>query len=98
MDATIVNEALHLAMEWGADWLKPTQPRLKILFPALGEEQLSEYDAAARAAMTFGTRYVYDHPDCTREQCAAAVRTRFPWVSDENLSRLYSQGVYYARK
>ena len=85
-------------MEWGADWLKPTQPRLKVLFPALSENQLNDYDAAARAAMTFGHEYVYDRPDCEYEQCAIAVRARFPWVSDENLSRVYSQGMYYARK
>ena len=98
MDATIANEALRLAMEWGADWLKPTQPRLKVLFPALGEDELNEYDAAARAAMSFANRYVYDRPECAYEQCAAAVRTRFAWSSDENLKRLYSQAVYYARK
>ena len=85
-------------MEWGADWLKPTQPRLKVLFPALSEAELNEYDTAARAAMTFGFGFVYDHPNCELEQCAAAVRARFPWVSDENMTRLRSQGQYYASK
>jgi hypothetical protein len=95
---TLANKALHLALEWGPDFMKPTQPRLRTLYPALRKRQLDEYDAVARAAMTFGHRYVYDQPDCEYEQCATAVKARFPWASDENLSRIYSQGVYYAHK
>ena len=98
MDTAIANKALDLAMAWGADWLKPTQPRLKVLYPALSDKQLDEYDAVAQAAMVCGFKHMYDAPNCEIERCAVAVRDRFPWVSDENISRLHSQGMYYAMK
>ena len=59
---------------------------------------IGQYDATARAAMSFGHAYVYDHPGCTQEQCAAAVRAKYPWVSDDNVAHVYSQGGYYAWK
>ena len=90
VDTTIQNKALDLAMEWGVDWLKPTQPRLKVLFPSLSEAELNEYDITAQAVMRFGFGFVYDHPNCELVQCAAAVRARFPWVSDENMTRMHS--------
>lgn len=98
MDTTIANKALDLAMAWGADWLQPTQPRLKVLFPALSEAQLNEYDTVARAAMNLGFKHLYGSPNCEREQCATVVRAQFPWVSDENVARIHSQGMYYANK
>jgi hypothetical protein len=98
MDPTIANQALHFAMEWGEQFMKPTQPRLMALHPALRKKQLDAYDALARYAMTLGHRFVYDKPDCDAAQCAAAVTARFPWVSADNLARLYSQGMYYAHK
>ena len=98
MDNTIANTALQLAMEWGDYFMKPTQPRMQALHPALTKKQLDEYDAIAREAMTFGHRYTYDQPDGAYDQYVAAVRHQFAWVSDDNLARLYSQGIYYAHK
>src|SRR5687768_5506524 len=92
MDTAILNVAMSLAMEWGADWMKPTQDRLRKRFPSLSDQRLDEYDATARAAMNFGHGYVYDHAGCTYEQFASAIRVHFPWISDENSSRVYSQG------
>ena len=98
MNPTLANTALHLAMEWGPDWLKPTQSRLKALHPELSDAELDEYDAIARAVMKLGFDYVYASPECERQAVAAIVRGRFPWVSDQNIARLHSQGVYYAMK
>ena len=98
MDTAILNTAMMLAMEWGPDLMKPTQDRLRKRFPKLSDQALNDYDATARAAMNFGHAYMYDHPSSSSEQLATAIRVRFPWVSDENLSRVYSQGCYYAWK
>ena len=98
VDTKIANKALHLAMEWGEDFMKPTQPRLKKLHPALKPKELNEYDSIARAAMKFGHRYLYDKPDSSFEPFAEAVRQQAPWASGDNLARLYSQGMYYAHK
>src|SRR5262245_57312153 len=98
MDDRIANEALHLAMEWGEDFMKPTQPRLKKRHPKLSKKELDEYDATARAAMRVGNSYLYDRPDSAFEPFVDEVRRHAPWASGENLSRLYSQGMYYAHK
>ena len=98
VDEKIANEALHLAMEWGEDFMKPTQPRLRKLHPRLTRKKLDEYDAVARAAMNFGHNYLYDRPDSAFDTFAEEVRRQAPWASGENLSRLYTQGQYYAHK
>ena len=98
MDTTLANEALHLAMEWGKDWLQPTQPRMKTRHPELDDAQLDAYDKLAQEAMRYGHGLVYDSPNCERTSFADAVRAKYPWVSDENIQRLHSQGQYYAMK
>ncbi len=98
MDTTLANEALHLAMEWGKDWLQPTQARMKTRHPELNDAQLDEYDKLAQEAMRYGHRLVYESPGCEREGFARAVLAKYPWVSAENIGRLHSQGQYYAMK
>lgn len=98
MDNAIANKALELAMAWGADWMTPTQPRLKALHAELSDAQLDEYDTIAQAAMTLGFKHMYDSPSCERQQLATVVRARFSWVSDANLSRMHGQGTYYASR
>ena len=99
IDPKIANHALHFAMEWGEQFMKPTQPRLKKKHPRLTKKQLDAYDALARGAMSVGHRYCEDHvDDCDPERLAAAVQAKFPWVNGDNLSTIYSQGMYYAHK
>jgi hypothetical protein len=98
MNKRTANTALRLAMAWGADFMKPTQARMKAKHPKLSKRELDEYDALAQAAMTLAHQHVYDQPDGNYEQYAAVVRGQFAWVSDDNLGRLHSQGVYYAHK
>lgn len=98
MDPTLANQALHLAMEWGKDWLQPTQPRMRKLHPHLSDADLDAYESLAQEAMRYGHRLVYDSPNCEREGFARAVLAKYPWVSAENIGRLHSQGQYYAMK
>ena len=93
-----LNHAMHLAMEWGGDFMKPTQPRLKQVYPTMSDAELDHLEGHARAAMKFGHDYVYAHPHATTDECIAAIRASFPWVSDANGSRAHSQGQYYAMK
>lgn len=101
--AALLNEGLALAMEFGQDWLKPIQPRLLQRYPALGRAELDELDGECRAAMSFGHKVTYEH--CVKfgktvsvATIAPAVRAKFPWVSEANMARLFSQGMYYAYK
>jgi hypothetical protein len=101
----ILNAGLDLSMAWGPDWLQPIQSRLAALYPALGEAELDAYEAACREAMSWGHAQVpdawhaagHDQAEANRlfEQAA---RERYPWISDKNVSHLFSQGTYYAWK
>jgi hypothetical protein len=96
MDTWIANAALHLATEWTPDWGRPTQERLHSRYPHLSEADLDFYDALARSTMKMGYGYVDDNRDCELSDMAKHLKTCFPWASEENLSRLYGQGRYYA--
>ena len=99
----LLNEGLHLAMEWGADWLKPIQGRLGARHPDLSLEQLNEINSICQAAMKFGHDFVYDlalksGKDTKYESFEPAMKARYPWVNSKNASHLFSQGMYYAWK
>jgi hypothetical protein len=101
----VLNVALALAMTFGKDWLKPVQPRLASRYPDLSRSELDECDAVCREVLALGRKQA---PVCWQqagaqksrgpEQFRLAVHARFPWVSSENLSHLFSQGCYYAWK
>jgi hypothetical protein len=99
----LLNEGLHLAMEWGEDWLAPIQKRLAARHPALSKDELDEVNAICQDAMRFGHGVVYDlfsksGMETMPEDFEPAMIARYPWVNSKNLSRLFSQGMYYALK
>lgn len=98
IDPTIANKVLEMAQEWGEHWLRPTQPRAAKLYPSLTPAQLDEYDRMARDAMSIGHAVLRGSPYGAIDGCEQAVRAKFPWVNDQNLKRIYSQGQYYADK
>ena len=99
----ILNTGLNLAMEWGKDWLKPIQSRLVIHYPQLSPDELDRYNTLCQEAMKFGHDLIYSlHNQHTTSEIQSYFRSqlkeKYPWVSDENLGRLFSQGMYYAMK
>jgi hypothetical protein len=105
VDARILNAGLHLAMAWGEHWLKPIQARLHVQFPTLHPAELDSYDEVCRAAMTFGQEQVLVALESANRHEAEglrlfqlALREKYPWIDDDNRTRLHSQGCYYAWK
>ncbi|HEX6372835.1 MAG TPA: hypothetical protein VF006_28190 [Longimicrobium sp.] len=101
----ILNVGLDLAMEFGASWLQPIQPRLAKRHPELTAEELDAYEATCRAAMTWAQLQVPElwHAAGGKEREArrlfeTSVGERYPWISAGNLSHLFTQGRYYAWK
>lgn len=99
----LLNTGLSLAMEWGEDWLKPIQPRLAQQFPALAPEELDETNTICQKAMRFGHQLVgllakKDGLTVSQNAWETEFLQNYPWVNRENLSRLFSQGMYYALK
>lgn len=105
MDPAILNKGLDLAMEFGQNWLRPIQSRLAGLFPRLSKEEFDEYDRICREAMKYGhakLRVCWREAKADKPQAFQFFRrdihALYPWVSESNLSQLFSQGCYYAYK
>jgi len=105
MDERILNVGLHLAMEFGKNWLQPIQRRLAEKFRALSTSELDEYERVCREAMDLGHaqvpiqwRRAGGHEKNARRFFDDVVLAAHPWITRKNLSRLFSQGCYYAAK
>jgi hypothetical protein len=106
MNPDILNDGLDLAMAWGEDWLKPIQPRLAKLHPELSAEELEAYNTVCQEAMLFGCEKAKQYTAIAMaeehtknlELFSSQIRQRYPWANDDNLSCLFSQGIYYALK
>lgn len=104
-DPSILNDGLELAMEFGEHWLEPVQERLGLLYPTLSATALNGYDERCREAMNAGHRVVAEvlaelgeFHEGAHALFAERLLARYSWVSTSNLSRLFSQGCYYAMK
>lgn len=110
MDEAILNTGLTLAMDFGSDWLTLIKERLSTKFSTLSPKQLDQYDKVCRQAMTRGHQFIYKRLESvTNERKTirnADLKTELkdflhkthPWISEENLSKLHSQSIYYAYK
>jgi hypothetical protein len=102
LDPVILSEALELGMEWALE--KPLQDALRALHPGLSDAELAEYDRVRREAMDFGYDRVYafwalDRPvDGAFTRWSEEFLARFPWATEHNLTRLFSQGCFYVWK
>src|SRR5262249_55264111 len=93
-----LNEGLHLATEWGEQFMQPIQPRLASKYPALSPTELDELNATCQAAMKFGHSAVYDlarvsGKDTRSPAFETRMKRQYPWIDSRNLSRLFSQGM-----
>ena len=100
---SLLNEGLHLAMAWGEDWLMPIQKRLSKNHPNISESDLDQINATCQTAMQFGHSTIRNLASTSGgnvkfEDFQLVVLKHYPWVNSDNLSGLYSQGIYYARK
>jgi hypothetical protein len=97
----ILNTSLSLALEWGEDWLKPIQKRLAQIYPELSATELDTYNVTCRKIMDDSFEAVYELPSLDRilyKQWEKKILALYPWISEKNLSHLFSQGCYYAVK
>jgi hypothetical protein len=93
-------------MDWGEDWLQPIQDRLAEQVPQLSKQERDDYDRVCRSAMRLGNSkiacvmplVIADKSEEAFTEWQGAVSAKYAWISRENLGRLFSQSVYYARK
>lgn len=98
MNDALKNQALNLSLEWGENWQSPVGPRLLKLHPELSELQLAELEKLCRDIQKFAFD-LYEKlygQDFSRDNANNHLLAQFAFLDDENLVRLYNQGMYYA--
>lgn len=98
-----LNAGLALAMEWGENWLKPIQPRLRLRYPQLSQAELDQFNRLCQEAMKFGHDTVYELAMAAGNRVHVSdfepvFKARYPWADNKNITHLFSQGMYYAWK
>lgn len=103
----ILNVGLKLAMEFGPDFLKPINERLKHNFPELTDLELEMCNKFSYETANFGHDLVYrswegiHDPEIYRKLNAdfkSQIKSKFEWMSEDNINRLFSQSCYFASK
>lgn len=102
-ETALLNYSLELAQEWGDQWLKPIQDRLRKAYPSLSQSELDRFNSEAQAAMNYGHQLVYsmvekNGRDISESLWRETYLARYSWVDEKNLRHLFSTGQYYAWK
>jgi|GEM_PF-463433 len=91
------------SLEFGEHWLRPLAEWARELWPEWDIEkqaEISRYIEKARKEINDYINANYDlSPDkstISREEIKNWIRKNYPWMTEENVSRGYSQGMYYA--
>ncbi|MBB5460179.1 hypothetical protein [Paraburkholderia sp. Cpub6] len=98
----LLNSALDLALDFD-NWLSSIRERLKASQPSLDKQQLEMLNQVCTEAVRFGQETAL-HLCATTDLPSVQGRfdelfvERYPWVSQENLERIYRHCIYLATK
>lgn len=96
----LLDLALMLATEWGENFRKPIDDRIRTTHPDLTDADIKLLTAIVKQA----EYYIYSLADdqlagvITESEIISRARDRFRWLGAGNASRLKNIGMYYARK
>ena len=96
----ILNYALALHLEWGENFGKPIHDRMKQRFPHLWPQEIDQLDIQAKAIKYDSFRLFEQERDGEISELEAKrrIREQFPGINQDNINRLTTQGMYYARR
>jgi hypothetical protein len=109
-NVNIYNKGLDYAMEFGSNWLQPIQSRLSEKYINLSNDELNHFDKVCRKAMNDGHKFIYNRlaklyekqkkisQSHLEEEFKDFITNRYNWMSNKNISRLFSQSLYYTMK
>lgn len=96
----LLNGALLMSLEWGESWGKPLPPRLQARYTHLTGADADALSAWCDEVKNFAFALIEkEYPETMANRpgtARAQIKTRYPQVDDDNLSRLHNQGMYYA--
>ena len=99
----LLNYALHLAQEWGNEWMQPIQQRLAKSFPNLSVVELNQLNDLAQSTMRYCYNVAYELYEKTEggdigKEWKADCLSKYAWIDDKNLNDLLSTGRHYAMR
>ena len=96
----ILNAALALSLEWGENFGKPIDARIRARYPQLTADDAAALGQWCAEVKTFAFGVVEEEFPKIQAGGAGTATTqisaKYPQLDDENLSWLNSQGMYYA--
>lgn len=94
----IFNHAIELSLEWGENFMKPINERLRAQYPHLSDEEAGHYDALCGGLKNYAFSQIEQAytKQISWPQAKQNVDEKYPGLSDENWQRLCTQGQYYA--
>lgn len=97
-EATIFNAALELSLEWGENFHKPIQERLRAAYPSVTQEEADDLDKVCREAQyyAFGQIEQAYTKQISDADASTNILARYPLLDQQSMGRLWSQGQYYA--
>jgi len=110
LKSAILNLSLDLALAWGPNWAQPIQSRLAAKDDTLSFSDLNEYNDLSQEVLNEGFQFitsrlegVCDARETIKEKDLKTVFVenmvgKYPWINEEHLKKIFSQGLYYAWK
>lgn len=96
----LLNRALKLTTEWGENFGKPIDDRIRADYPKLTDEDIAALTAIAKETESY--IYALAESELNGEIVEADIipkaRLKFDWLDSENTARHKNIGMFYARK
>jgi hypothetical protein len=92
--------ALQEYQEWGEKLSTPREVRIARLLPQLSEAEIQKVMKECSAVETFSWEIAEAVRDAglSSDEALQRISIRFPFMSEENLARTFSQAMYYTLK
>ncbi|MBP7473971.1 MAG: hypothetical protein KA810_01815 [Pyrinomonadaceae bacterium] len=96
----MMNHALALATEWGENFRKPIDDRMRLKYPELTTDEIARLKKLADEAESYICHLAERElaGEIGEYDIAPVAKRRFPWIADGQLNRIKGIGMYWARK
>lgn len=96
----LLNFALELVTEWGENFGKPIDERIRVKYPELTDDEIAELTVIARRVesriYSLGESELAG--EISESDIVPTVRKEFEWLDGQNAGRLKNIAMYYARR
>jgi hypothetical protein len=103
MDPDICNTALKISLQWGPERSTPFKTRLAEARPGISDRDIEALEKQSHEVESAAWGSVVEHMKAhgmkdapAREAWARPLLAKWPWLDDDNLAMLWTQGCYYA--